>query len=315
MSSNLVKIIEPAVIGDLKSYWAMHFCAVLETLYEHKNLEFNFQKTIPYETPKTLSSFVGVSERGFFARIRESVRNWGLQYFLCHYLMSREGYSVFKILIEHISNNYDFDLLHNFRSYGVFVCGVDSYSGSLFLTSTKAGILGYTDKTIANVWEDIKYVDLCILIERLDGDNLDTAILGEVEGNKAFKLFGSSFWRKKSSVCLFGIGVQQGGKSIEIQNVRTDSGIKSIVSLGSNFSVIDDFQSAVGLMEIFLSMNPQHKVFTIPGQSDVIEIIRQYWNRPIDSLIEELRVMINKVDSASLGTNALTIPSVPKIIT
>ncbi|WP_421341634.1 hypothetical protein [Aeromonas veronii] len=315
MSSSVVKIIEPALIGDLKSYWAMHFCAVLEVLYEHKNLEFNFQKTIPYKLPKTLASFVGISERGFFARIRENVRNWGLQYFLCHYLMSAEGYNVFKVLADNISNNYNFDLLRNIRSYGVFVCGIDSYSGSIFLQNTNAGILGYNEKTISNVWEDIKYVDLCILIERNEGDLLDTAILGEVEGNKALKLFGSSYWGKKSSVCLFGIGVQQGSKYIEIHNFRTESGIKSIVSLGSNFAVIDDFQSAIGLMEIFLSLNHQHKVFTIPGQSDVVEIIRQHWNQPIENLIAVLRGMINRVDSASLGTNPLTIPSVPKIIT
>lgn len=313
MTTNLVKLIEPALIGDVKSYWAMHFCAVLETLYEHKNLEFNFQK-FSYGQPQTLSNFVGTIERGFFARIRENVRNWGLQYFLCHYLMCNEGYGVFKTLIDNISDNHNIDLLRNFHSYGVFVCGIDSYSGDSFLKTTKAGILGYNDKTIQNVWEDIKYVDLCILIKRNEGDLLDTALLGEVEGNKASKLSRSGFWDKKSSVCLFGIGVQQGWKDIEVQNVRTNSGIKSIVSLGSDFSVIDDFQAAIGMMETFLTLNPHHKVSRIPGQIDVIDIIRCYWSRPITSLIEELRTMIHKVDSAELGTNPLTIHSVPKII-
>ncbi len=315
MSSNLVKLIEPAIIGDLKSYWAMHFCAVLETLYEHKYLEYNFQKTIPVSTPRTLSSFVGSSERGFFSRIRENVTNWGLQYFLCHYLMSNEGSNVFNTLVNEISNNYDFDLLKNYHSYGVFVCGIDSYSGAYFLQNTKAGLLGYTDKTIQNVWEDIKYVDLCILIRRTEGDVLDTALLGEVEGNKAPRLLGSSFWGKKSSMCLFGIGVKQGGEHISVQNIKTQNGVKSIITLGSNFSVIDDFQSAIGMMEVFLSMNHRHKVFTIPGQSDVVEIIRQHWHKPIESLIEELRLLISRVDLASMGTNALTIPSTPKIVT
>jgi hypothetical protein len=313
MSSNFVKLIEPAVIGDLKSYWAMHFCAVLETLYEHKQLEYNFQKTIPSSLPMTLASLVGISERGFFARIRENLRNWGLQYFLCHYLMSREGYNVFVEIIDNISNNYNFNILDNFYSYGVFVCGIDSFSGEHFLRNTNAGLLGYTDKTIQNAWEDIKYVDLCILIIRNEGDLLNIALLGEVEGNKAPKLFGSNFWGKKSSVCLFGIGVQQGEKNIYVQNIKTESGIKSIVTLGSNFSVIDDFQSAIGMMEIFLSMHHQHKVFTIPGQSDIVETIRQHWCQPIDLLIEQLRALIYRVDSAA-GTNALTIPSVPKII-
>jgi hypothetical protein len=194
------------------------------------------------------------------------------------------------------------------------VCGTDSYSGSHFLQNTKAGSLGYTEKTIQNAWKDIQFVDLCILIKRLEGDVLDTAILGEVEGNKAPKLLGNRLWDIKSSVSLFGIGVKQGEDSITIQNFKSDSGIKSVVILGNNFSVIDDFQAAIGMMEIFLSMNYQHKVFTIPGQIEIIDIIRQYWHQPVDLLIEELRALIYRVDSASIGINALTIASVPKII-
>ena len=315
MSSNLVRLIEPAIIGDLKSYWAMHFCSVLETLYEHKQLEFNLQKTIPQHQPKALSNFVGATETGFFARIRENVNNWGLQYFLCHYLMSFEGQSVFKALVDEVSNNYDFDLLQEIESYGVFVCGIDSHSGEHFLKNTNARIFGYTEKTIQNVWEDIKYVDLCILIKRQSNNILDSALLGEVEGNKAPKLLGSSFWGKKSSLCLFGIGVKQGESNTAIYNVRYGDGVKTVITLGSNFAVIDDFQAAIGMMEVFLSMNHQHKVFTIPGQSDVVEIIRQYWYLPIDELINQLRSLIRRVETATMGTNALTIPTVPKIVT
>lgn len=314
MSSDLIKIVQPSIIGDLKSYWAMHFCSVLETLYEHKQLEFNFQKTIPHYVPRTLASFAGISELGFFARIRENIRNWGLQYFLCHYLMSNEGVTLFNHLISNISNNYNFDFLRNYQSYGVFVCGIDSYSGELFLRSTNAGIAGYAEQTIQNVWEDIKYVDLCILIRRTVGDTLDSALLGEVEGNKGYKLLGSSLWGKKSSVCLFGIGVQPEGSELSIQNIRFESGIKTVITLGSEHAVIDDFQSAVGMMEVFLSLNHQQKIFMIPGQSDVIEMIRQHWTQPIDVLINELRNLIQSVESAALGTNPLTIPSLPKII-
>lgn len=314
MSSSLVKLIQPSIIGDLKSYWAMHFCSLLETLYEHKQLEFNFQKSINQESPRTLASLVGATERGFFARIRENVQNWGLQYFLCHYLMSRDGRGVFHELISNISNNYNFDLLKNFHSYGVFVCGIDSYSGEFFLKTNNASMFGYTDITIQNVYEDIKYVDLCILIRRTQGDLNDSALLGEIEGNKGSKLLGSSFWGRKSSVCLFGIGVQQGANDLSVQNIQTGSGIKTIITLGSQHSIIDDFHATIGMMEIFLSMNHNHKVFMIPGQTDIVEIIRQHWEQPVEILIEELRCLIQSVDSASLGTNPLTIPSVPKII-
>lgn len=315
MPSSLVRLIEPAIIGNLKSYWSMHFCSVLETLYEHKQLEYNIQKTIPEDQPKTLSNFVGATEAGFFARIRESVNNWGLQYFLCHYLMSHEGSGIFNAIVEQISNNYNYNLFQDIESYGVFVCGIDSYSGEHFLKYTDAGILGYTNKTIQNVWNDIKYVDLCILIKRQSDSILDTALLGEVEGNKAPRLLGSSFWGKKSSLCLFGIGVQRGVTDVAIYNVKHGDGIKAVITLGSNFSVIDDFHATIGIMEIFLSMNHQHKVYTIPGQNDVVEMIRDYWSKPITDLIQELRAMIRNVDIASIGTNALTISTIPKIVT
>jgi len=315
MSSGLIQLIEPTLINDPKSYWAMHFCSILETLYEHKQLEFNIQKSTHYSQSKTLSNFVGASEQGFFARMRESVRNWGLQYFLCHYLASNDGSKLFNELIEQISNNYDFDLLKNYHSYGVFVCGIDSYSGAEFLRNTNAAIFGYTEKSIVNVWEDIKYVDLCILIRRYAGDTMDSALLGEVEGNKGYKLFGNSGWGKKSSMCLFGIGVKQGEAEISIQNIKLENSVKTIAILGSEHSVIDDFHAAIGLMEVFLSMSPKHKVVTVPGQYEIIEIIRSHWHLPVDGLIEILRGFINRVNGASLGINPLTIQSVPKIIT
>lgn len=315
MSSNLVQVVEPTIISDPKSYWAMHFCSIIEALYEHKQLEFNIQKSINYSQPKTLANFVGASEQGFFARMRESIRNWGLQYFLCHYLASNDGFKLFRQLVEQISNNYNFDLLRNFHSYGVFVCGVDSYSGEQFLRNTNAGIMGYTEKNIINVWEDIKYVDLCIMIRRNKGDTLDTALLGEVEGNKGAKLFGNSGWGKKSSMCLFGIGVKRGESEMSIHNVKLENSIKTVATLGSEHSVIDDFHVAIGLMEIFLSMNHQHKVSKIYGQSEIVDIIRNYWHQPVEQLIEELRSFINRADGASIGINPITIQSVPKIIT
>lgn len=315
MGSNLIQIIEPALINDPKSYWAMHFCSIIEALYEHKQLEFNMQKSISFNQPKTLANFVGSTEQGFFARMRESLQNWGLQYFLCHYLASNEGVNLFKGIINHISNNYDFDLLRNFHSYGVFVCGFDSYSGAAFLQNTDAAIFGYTDRNIANVWEDIKYVDLCILIRRYEGDTKNTALLGEVEGNKGSKLFGSSFWDKKSSMCLFGIGIKKGASIITIQNVQLENSVKTVAILGSEHSVIDDYHAAIGVMEIFLSINRNHKITTLLGQSEIIEIIRSHWFKPVEELIQVLRSFIRRVEGAAIGVNPITIQSVPKIIT
>ncbi|HDZ8982163.1 hypothetical protein ACET6Z_16490 [Aeromonas veronii] len=313
--NEIIKVIKPGIRDDLESYWAMHFCSALEALYEHKQLQFNIQKNIPLQHPRTLANFNAHTEQMFLSRIRHNLYNWGLQYFLCHYLMTNEGASVFNALMDEISNNYNFDLKRNFHSYGVFVCGIDSYSGAHFLNTTNAAIFGYNEKTIANVFEDIKYVDLCFLITRFVGDTLNTAILGEVEGNNAIKLNRESFWSKKSSFCSFGIGIGNINNDIEIINVRTDTGVKTILTLGSKFDVVDDFKISIGILETFFAISPQHVQQFVPGQKQIIDIVRYYWDKPIVELIETLRAKVSRVEAASIGTNALSVTSVPIIKT
>jgi len=315
MKQEIVTIIEPGIIGDMKSYWAMHFCSIIETLWEHKQLEFSFNKTVPLDKPRTLSNLMSYSVHGFFDRIKSNVHNWGLQYFLCYYLMSHEGQNTIINLLDSISNNYNVDLKNRMKSYGVFVCGIDSYCGYQFLQNTNAAIFGYSESTISNVWEDIKYVDLCILIEHSSEELLDTAILGEVEGNNARKLYRDSFWNNKSSFCSFGIGVRTGKENATIESFKTDTGIKTVVTLGSRFAVIEDFKIAVGLMGVFFYISPNTTLQFVPGQKEIVDIIKQFWHDPVESLIHELRSLIRRVDRASMGTNALSLHTVPKIVT
>jgi hypothetical protein len=234
---------------------------------------------------------------------------------LCHYLMTSEGESVFNALMDEISNNYNFDLKRNFHSYGVFVCGIDSYSGANFLNTTNAEIFGYNERTIANVFEDIKYVDLCFLINRFEGGTLNTAILGEVEGNNAIKLNRESFWNKKSSFCSFGIGIANINNDMELINIRTETGVKTILTLGTNFDVVNDFRISIGILETFFAISPQHIQQFVPGQKQIVDIIRYYWDKPIVELIETLRAKVLRVEAASIGTNALSVTSVPIIKT
>ncbi|WP_422475315.1 hypothetical protein [Endozoicomonas sp. ALB032] len=313
--NEVIRLIKPGFRDSFESYWAMHFCSVLETLYEHKQLQFNIKKSIPQEHPRTLANFNAHTEQMFLSRIRNNIYNWGLQYFLCHYLMSAEGKPVFDSLMSEISNNYGFDLKRNFHSYGVFVCGIDSYSGANFLNATTAEIFGYNEKTISNVYEDIKYVDLCFIINRFQGDTLNTAILGEVEGNNAVKLNRENFWNKKSSFCSFGIGVGKIDSDMELVNLRAESGIKTVLTLGSQFDVIEDFKIAIGILETFFSITPNHRLQFVAGQKEVVDIIRYFWDKPITDLIETLRAKVSRVETASIGTNALSVSSVPTIKT
>lgn len=314
MTQHLIKIIQPGIIGDISSYWAMHFCSILEAMHNQKQLQYSFRRSIPDDAPQSIASLVSNTPNGFFVSLKNSITNFGLQYFLCHYLMSNEGRSATVALLNAISNAYNYDLSDNLKSINIFVCGIDSYSGHNFLQTTDALIFGYSKETINNVWRDINYVDLCIILEKNDNSQ-KTAIFGEVEGNNGIKLLRESFWSSKSSFCSFGVGVGNNKHGqMQIQTLQTTSGLKSILTLSSNFSVIEDFKAAIDTLDVLFSMRPNINIRFQEGMQKIVEMLRYHWNRPIDSLLCELREMILRVDSHSIQQELLALASIPKIV-
>lgn len=316
--TKLATIIEPALIGDIKSYWAMHFCAVFEVLYEHKNLKFTFRKTIPNDEVMSPANLVSHAGHDFFGHMKYSIHNWGLQYFMCHYLRSLEGRNVIVKLLQGISNTHNVDVLKDSAYYGVYVCGVDSNSGAAFLKHLReieASVLGYKSDTIGNVFTDINYVDLCLLVTKVTGAGPSIAILGEVEGNHGAKLT-RTYFNKKSSVCSFGLGVKKGSGEMIIYNVQSDSGIKTVVLIGSDFDVMADFRYAVHQVELFFEKGPLVEVIKLTGFNDVIDMVRFYWRKPVYDLIRELRQFIKVHSQAAMDTNPLTVYQTvtPKLI-
>lgn len=314
MASQLVSIVQPGLIGDPKSYWAMHFCAILETLQQQKQLKYSFQKSIPHGLVTSLGSLVANTPPSFFGQLKGSIHNFGLQYFLCYYLASNEGKPAVIALLNGIANAYDKPLPDNLKSYGIFVCGTDSYSGHAFLQNTDAIIFGYNEHTIQNAWRDINFVDLCILLER-NVYPYRVAILGEVEGNNGAKLTRESFWGVKSSFCSFGVGVVTNRRAeMNISTFQTTTGLKTILSLSSNFSVVEDFKMAIDTLEVLFSMRPNINIPLHEGMRSVVDMVRFHWNNPVDNLINDLRKMIISFGSAALGKDLISMPSIPKII-
>lgn len=310
----LVNIVQPGIIADQKSYWAMHFCSILETLHQQKQLKYSFRRSIPDEAPHSLANLVANTPPSFFGQLKGSITNFGLQYFLAHYLMSYEGRNAVIALLNGIANAYDVDLAGNLSSFGVSVCGVDSYSGQQFLQNTDAVIFGYNEHTLQNVWRDINYVDLCILLERNSFPH-KIAILGEVEGNNGIKLLRDSFWGQKSSFCSFGIGVVTNDSGqMAIQTFQSLSGLKTILTLSSSFSVVEDFKIAIDTLDVLFSMRPYIKIPLHAGMEDVVNMIRHRWNHPVEDLIGDLKSMITRLDSTEVGVELIAMPSVPKIV-
>jgi hypothetical protein len=155
---------------------------------------------------------------------------------------------------------------------------------------------------------------LCIIVEN-GNDAQKIAILGEVEGNNGAKLLRESFWSSKSSFCSFGVGVGSNNYSqMQIQTFQTTSGLKSILTLSSNFPVIEDFKAAIDTLDVLFSMGPNINIRFQEGMQKTVEMLRYHWNKPIDSLLSELRRMILRVDSHSIQQELLALASIPKIV-
>ena len=312
--NSLVSIIEPSIIGDQTSYWAMHFCGVLEAMRQQNQLQYSFNKSIPDGDPHTLANLVAHTPTWFFPTLKAYLSNFGLQYFLSHYLMSFEGRNPVVALLNAVANAYDVDLVGSMQSYEVYVCGSDSRDGHQFLESLNAHIFGYDNKTIQQAFEDVKHVDLCIVINRAD-PLPRLAILGEVEGNKGTKMLRGSFWTGTASFCAFGVGVVlNNNKQMEIQTINTPTGPKSVLTMSSAHHVAADFMQAIGVFEIMFFMTHQQNIPLFPGMDIVVDLIRDHWNKPVDALIALIRALIRKYDSSSVQDEPIALPDIPKII-
>jgi hypothetical protein len=292
----------------------MHFCGVLEAMRQQNQLQFSFDKSIPKDLPHTLANLVANTPTVFFALLKTYLTNFGLQYFLSHYLMSYEGREPVVALLNAVANAYDIDLVGSMLSYEVYVCGNDSRNGHQFLASLNAQIFGYDDKTIQQAFEDVKHVDLCIVINRAD-PLPRLAILGEVEGKHGAQMLKSPYWSGTASFCAFGVGVVLNDrKQMELQTFHTPTGPKSVLTLSSSHYVVADFAQAIGVLEILFFMSHQQTIPLFPGMDVVVNLIRDHWNKPVDDLIALLRSLIIKYDSNSVQDDLIALPDIPKII-
>lgn len=319
---NTVEIIKPAIFTDKNSYWAMHYCAILETIYEQKTLSHGFQSSFMSGVEPTLGNLVNKAGFGFFNNIQQSLQNFGLQTLICHFLTSSEGHEVYKNIVLKISELYNYDFLSETQQYGVFVSGKDFLSGLRFAQQYNPELIGFNKITLQEAGQHVSYADLCIVLK---GEEKNFGLLGEVEGNYGEKLMLESFWgKKKGSFYSFGIGVKTRvfrhldhnalPPNITGQWVETNQGTKYIVIIESDHWRIKDFHNAIGTMKIFMTLGPLQRSNYDPTLLPVINKIKQSWDFNILDLMADLRVLINPHSLSSLGTNKLDVKVIPTII-
>lgn len=328
MNENVVEIIKPGLHVDLNAYWAMHFCSIIEALYEQKTMAHGFNRTYMENIEPTLGNLARKAGFAFFNEIKSSLQNFGLQALLCHYLTSNEGRPIFNDIVSKLSDLHNFDFVSKTQEYGVHVSCKDFNSGLRFAQAYNPLLLGYGKLRYQSVASKVAYADLCILLKQ-DGENY--GILGEVEGNSGGELLLDSFWsRKKGEYYSFGIGVKKRvfkrpsaltGKiepepaKITARWVLTDYGWKYVVMIEGDHSIVQDFHDAIGTIQMFMTLGPQQRANYNSSLHPVLNLIKQNWDSNVLDLISNLRSLLVSNKLAALGVNPLPGKTIPSIIT
>ncbi|WP_341659610.1 hypothetical protein [Vibrio sp.] len=327
MNENLVEIIKPGLHLNLNAYWAMHYCSILETLYEQKTMPHGFNRPYMENVEPTLGNLAAKAGFAFFNEIKNSLQNFGLQALLCHYLTSDEGKPIFNDIVSKLSELHNFDFVSKTQEYGVHISCKDFNSGLRFAQAYNPYLLGYGKLQHQDVASKVAYADLCILLKQ---DDENYGILGEVEGNHGGELLLDSFWnRKKGEYYSFGFGVKQrifkrpsviSGKiepeppQITGRWVMTDYGWKYVVMIESDHSIVQDFHGAIGTIQMFMTLGPQQRANYDSSLLPVLNLIKQNWDNNVLDLISNLRSLLVSNKLATLGVNPLPAKIIPSII-
>jgi len=298
----------------------MHFCSILEAIYEQNTLEYGFQKLYKNGVFPSIENLLSKSGPNFFLKIKSSLYNFGLQAFLAHFLLSDEGKPIVKNIIGEILFEKSMSLDSEEFQYGVFIPAKDFMSSERFIKEQNPILINHPDTSFIGAKNSVSFADICILLK---GENLNLGILGEVEGCHGEVLRRGSFWKKKNGAYFsFGIGVKQRAMHHDMFNqpsemvaqwVRINDQNFYILTMTSDYYIVGDFHSALGTLETLFSMGKHQRLALNFYADNIVKFIRDNWDGHIIDLLTKLRGLIVYSES-TLGTNPLDVKSVPKII-
>ena len=325
MDFSKTTVVKPGLIGDNNAYWAMHFCSIIETLYDNNRMKVRFNSPLMGKHTPTMRNLVSLAGEGYFSLIKDQFRNFGLQNLLCHYLMSYEGREVLNTILINLSDYRNVDILANMSQFGVFISCRDFRSGTNFAVEHNPYLLGHENVFYNSVYNSLKFADLCILFRMRTNPNQESAtlfgILGEVEGNNGQDLKRPAFWGRKGLYLSFGIGVNPKPKGEKRSNqfqlndctcqwVNAADGYKFVAIFESEHHLVTDYLDAIGTIEHLNKFGPNHPFLTHYPARHILNIVRDGWDKSVDILITELRRYLAPNELASLRTNPV-IPFIP----
>lgn len=274
------------------SYWSMHFISVLECLAYHNNLQFRPIIIPETQTIGSLALMKGNYPNSFFDILANYIRNWGMQYFMVHYL----NHKISLDLVDRIKEQLDdlFNIL-NYKDYDDFEFYISGHDSELTKDISKY----YDEIYPKNFQLDflskknlINNSDICLVLKDTQ-NNKNIAIFGEIEGNNGDKLFTNDFWNRKSDFCVLGIGAVDGHQKGKFYIQRyLHHGIypklniifeKNSYVVRDFFHVINEFRDIFNYSTEYINHSDNSNLRYI-----VNEIIIKNWNESILYILDQL---------------------------
>jgi hypothetical protein len=299
--------IEMGLIEDVRSYWATHFYSILQCLHNHKNLMHSPRALDTYPT-WSLRDLRGEFPMNFFAHIERYMMNWGVQYFIVNFLNQKIGANVASELIERISQIYGDELKRDYDQFSFHMSGNDSS-----LTADLSNKFGRVFPEELNGEKPtldtlIAYSDLCLIVKNTVTDE-SLGIFGEIEGLHGNKLRSEKYWGKKQNFCIFSLGVIDGDqKRIFAENIVRDNICRINILFERTHTVVSDFSNVIYYLKTFFMSGKDAQFLKTDAELEFfLEMIRNFWSRPIDALLTELCKYIANQDIVGNNVGELKI--------
>lgn len=285
------------------SYWSMHFISVLECLAYHKNLTYPAIRSDG--TISSLARMKGNYPNSFFDIMINYISNWGMQYFMVHYL----NHEISLCIVDKIKENLD-DLFNipNYKDYDGFEFYISGHDSELSNNINERYDEIYPKEFELNFLEKgnlIRNSDICLVLKNTK-QNRNIAIFGEIEGNHGYRLFQDSFWNGKSDFCVIGIGAVDGNK-------KGNFYLEKYLYVGKypKLNIIFEKDSFV-VRDFYYVLNEFKQIFnygasyTYYGDNTnyryiVNEIIIKNWNNSMLYILEQLYNLKNTNNNELIG--------------
>lgn len=297
------------------SYWAVHFCSVLELIKFHFQLGLRHNNYYKFDSEAIMPPFVALRDlnaENIVHTLRSAegqLRNWGSQYFLVNYL-NHVGFSLTDKLFNMISDlkEWRFSLNEQLTAHW-YVTGRDSIIGNEFLenngylnfcSTQHSNVLNIKDGLLSHNHKDSLYnTDLFLNItaeDTIQKTEEMMGLFGEVEGNPG-KRMNRKFFSRKSQHISFGINIIDSDDIGEnIKYVETDYGNVVIIELfTTRHSIMYDFICSLRQVEAMFTTHPR-PFHTVGAMGDIVALIHSMWRRELSHVISELRSIIEDGD-------------------